>query len=164
MKTSQELLKKAGILPRLHLGTKTEKGVKPMGAKRVKLIEDKIIKKVDARTAKEIEYVRYILEEGGEQKYYDTKLRGMDGKLSYLVQRLAEVKEGKEVIMEMKKQGMKNYIEVIPVENTTSIEVDSEDSDDEEVEDSNSDKSDNEPTDEIVRDNGEEVDLEKIPF
>src|SRR3990167_5166067 len=118
MKTSKELLAKAGILPKLRLGHKQPKGgVKPTGPHRVKILEDKIIRKPDPTSGKEIEWVRYILEENGEQKFYDTKLKDKNGQLSYLVQRFAEISEGEEVIMEMKKQGIKNYIEITPVGN-----------------------------------------------
>lgn len=130
MKNSKELLIKAGILPKLRLGLKQAKGgVKPTGSHRVKILEDKIIKKPD-NTGKEIEYVRYFVEENGEKKVYDTKLRDKNGGLSYLVQRLAEVPEGEELILEMKKQGVKNYIEVLPVNQSSNVEME----DDEEVE------------------------------
>lgn len=40
------------------------------------------------------------------------------------MQRLAEINEGDEVILEMKKQGIKNYIEVTPVGISHSVETD----------------------------------------
>lgn len=124
---------KAGLLPKLRLGLKLPKGgVKPTGPHRVKILEDKIFKKPD-NTGKEIEYVRYTVEEDGEQKVYDTKLRDKKGGLSYLVQRFAEVAEGEEVILEMKKSGIINYIEVTPTSQSASVEV--EDEEDEETTD-----------------------------
>ena len=134
MKTSRELLKVAGITPKLRLGTKkTGGGVQPTGAHRVKILEDKIIKGMDATTGKELEYVEYIVEENGEKKNYRTKLKDKNGKLSYLVQRLAEVNEGDEVILEMKKQGIKNYIEVTPVSQSHQVEADDMDVEEDEV-------------------------------
>ena len=133
MKISRELLAKAGLLPKLRLGLKLPKGgVKPTGPHKVKILEDKILKKPD-QTGKEIEYVRYLVEEDGEKKYYDTKLRDKQGGLSYLVQRFAEIPEGEEVILEMKKQGVKNYIEVTPAGHSASVEL--EDEEDEEMAD-----------------------------
>ena len=131
MKISKQLLAVAGITPKLRLGNKTEKGVKPTGAHKVRILEDKIIKGMDGKTGKEIEYVEYILEENGEKKNYKTKLKDSNGKLSYLVQRLAEINEGDEVILEMKKQGIKNYIEVTPVSGSHTVEADEEESEDE---------------------------------
>jgi len=90
-------------------------------------LEDKIIKKLDQSQGKEIEWVRYVVEEGGEKKIYDTKLKNKQGELSYLVQRFAEIKEGEEVILEMKKQGIKNYIEVTPANTSSRVEIDEED-------------------------------------
>ena len=126
MKVSRELLNKAGLLPKLRLGLKLPKGgVKPTGPHKVKILEDRILKKPD-QTGKEIEYVRYIVEENGEQKFYDTKLRDKNNGLSYLVQRFAEIPEGEEVILEMKKQGIKNYIEVTPTSQSASVEIEDE--------------------------------------
>ena len=130
MINSRELLAKAGILPKLRLGIKqTKGGVMPTGPHKVKILEDEIIRKPDPSTGKDIEWVRYIVEENGEKKQYDTKLKSKDGQLSYLVQRFAEIKEGDEVIMEMEKQGIKNYIKVIPVGSASSVEVDEEEDD-----------------------------------
>lgn len=140
MKTSRELLQKAGILPKLRLGTKLPKGgVKPTGAHRVKILEDKIIRKPEPSTGKEIEWVRYTVEENGEKRIYDTKLKDKDGQLSYLVQRFAEINEGQEVILEMKKQGIKNYIEVTEVGHASSVQVDEEDDEDTEETDEDGD-------------------------
>lgn len=131
MKISRELLRVAGITPKLRLGTKKAGGgVTPNGAHRVKILEDKIVKGMDPTSGKEIEYVEYIVEENGEKKNYRTKLKDKNGKLSYLVQRLAEVNEGDEVILEMKKQGIKNYIEVTPVSQSHQVEADEEEVDD----------------------------------
>jgi len=124
MKLSKQLLKEAGIQPKLRLGNKKAGGgTTSTGAHRVKMIADKIIKGNDPKTGKEIDYVRYLLEENGETKTYQTKKLNDKGELSYLVQRLAEINEGQEVILEMKKQGIKNYIEVSPVVGGESVEI-----------------------------------------
>ena len=69
----------------------------------------------------------YLVEENGEKKEYRTKVKNKEGKLNYLVQRLAEIEEGDEVILEMKKMGIKNYIEVTPTKGATKVEHDVED-------------------------------------
>lgn len=125
-KISKELLTAAGIIPKLRLGIKTDKGVTSNGAHRVKLLADKLVSEKDQRTGQDIEYVRYLVEENGEKKRYQTKKLNQNGELSYLVQRLAEINEGDEVILQMKKRGIKNYIEVIPVKGD-EIEVEDED-------------------------------------
>lgn len=132
MKVSRQLLSVAGLTPKLRLGNKTAKGVVSSGPHRVRVLEDKIVKGLDV-SGKEIEYVEYILEENGEKKNYKTKLKDKAGKLSYLVQRLAEINEGDEVILEMKKSGMKNYIEVTPVGQSSVVEHDEIEDDEETI-------------------------------
>ncbi len=124
MKTSKALLKEAGIQPKLRLGSKkVGGGVVPTGAHRVKMIGDKVVKGIDPKSGKEIDYVRYLLLENGETKTYQTKKLNEKGELSYLVQRLAEINENEEVILEMKKQGIKNYVEVSPIVGDEQVEI-----------------------------------------
>jgi hypothetical protein len=133
MKTSLALLKEAGIQPKLRLGLKKAGGgTQSTGAHRVRMVADKIVKGNDPKTGKEIEYVRYLVDENGETKTYQTKKLNDKGELSYLVQKLAEINEGQEVILEMKKQGIKNYIEVTPVSNSHSIEVEEDEENEQE--------------------------------
>lgn len=128
MKASKALMKEANIQPKLKLGNKKAGGgVTPTGPHRVKMIADKIVKGPDPKTGKEIDYVRYLVEENGETKTYQTKKLNDKGELSYLVQELSSINEGQEVILEMKKQGIKNYIEVSPVVGGGSVEAEDDD-------------------------------------
>src|SRR3990167_3366321 len=132
MEKSKALMVQAGVVPKLRLGIKKAGGgVIVTGPHRVKILEDRIIKDKDAETGKEIEFVVYLVEENGEKKEYRTKVKNREGKLNYLVQRLAEIEEGDEVILEMKKMGIKNYIEVTPVKSTEKVEHDVEDDEEE---------------------------------
>lgn len=132
-KISKQLLQEAGIKPKLRLGNKTEKGVVSTGKHFVKLIADKIVSGKDF-SGKEVEYVRYLLEENGEQKIYQTKKLNENGELSYLVQRFAEFEEGTDLVIEMKKRGPKNYVSVEPVGSSHEVEVSDEDITDEVIE------------------------------
>lgn len=124
MKNSHEIVQKAGILPKLQLGIKQDgSGIKLTGPHKVKMIEDKILKDIDRQNGKEIFVMEYILEENGVKKSYKTKLNGPDGRPSYLVQRLSEVMEGQEIILEMKKQGAKNYVSVSNVGDESAVEI-----------------------------------------
>lgn len=76
---------------------------------------------------KKVPMIAYLVEENGEKKSYRIKKHNKEGEISYLVIRLADVAEGEEVILEMKKQGIKNYIEVTPVSQTKSVEIDDDD-------------------------------------
>ena len=140
MKTSKALLKEAGIQPKLRLSKKTSKGGRiPNGPHRVKMIADKVVQDIDSKTGKTIDYIRYLVEENGETKTYQTKKLNEKGELSYLVQNLSEINEGQEVVLEMKKQGIKNYIDVSPVGGSERIEIE-EDEDPEELPDINIDE------------------------
>lgn len=118
MKTSKELLVQAKIIPRLRLGNKTDHGVVSTGPHTVKMIEDKLMNGKDPQTGDIRPIVRYIFEENGEPRRYDVPVKDKAGELHYLVQRLAEVEEGQEIVLEMKKRGVKNYVDVLTPEGT----------------------------------------------
>jgi len=144
MKTSKQLVKEAGLHPKLRLMRKetNERGYEvatSTGEHRVRLIADKLLApKKDPNTGKMIEYVRYLVEKDGQTYTYDTKRFNKDtGELSYLVQRFAEIEEGTYVILEAKKIGTQNYIAVKPVDKISDekdIMVDDEEEEHEEVE------------------------------
>ena len=128
MKQSKILMKEAKLQPKLRLSKKTEKGGRiPNGPHRVRMVADKILQDTDPKTGKVIDYVRYLVEENGETKTYQTKKLNEKGELSYLVRNLSEIDEGQEVILEMKKQGIKNYIDVSPVVGGESVEMEDDD-------------------------------------
>lgn len=113
MKNSTEIIKKAGIIPDLQLAVKRDAGgVDSTGPHTVKMLEDKIIKDTDHETGLEIFVVRYILEEKGTKKKYEVAMKDRNGEIHYLVQRLAEIQEGEEIILECKRKGIKNYIDI----------------------------------------------------
>lgn len=123
MKTSRQLLDAAGIVPKLRLGIRTDKGVVSTGHHRVRLLDDKEIDGTDNK-GKPCKYIQYIVEENGEKKQYQTKKLNDKGELNYLVQRLAEEQEGNEVILELRKAGIKNYVSVSSITNSSTAEVD----------------------------------------
>lgn len=121
-------MSKAGLYPKLRLGIKNGRGVTPTGPHRVKILEDKIIKKMNPDAAEE-HFVRYIFEEDGVKKQYDCHMKAKVGNdPHYLVQALSEVEPGEELILEMKKAGVKSYIEVtrVGLNSTERVEVDEE--------------------------------------
>jgi hypothetical protein len=130
MKVSKQLMDAAGIKPKLKLGVKTDRGVQSTGPHKVKMISDKIINGLDRETGKVIEYVKYVVEEDGVQKEYRTRLKHKEtGELQYLVQNLSQINEGEEVIMEMKKMGPKNYVEVRHVDGSKITDEEQDDVD-----------------------------------
>lgn len=128
MKVSKELMKAANIKPKLKLGVKTDRGVQSTGPHKVKMVSDKIVSGLDRESGKVIEYVKYIVEEDGTEKEYRTRLKHKEtGELQYLVQNLSQIEEGQEVIMEMKKAGLKNYVEVRHIDGSVITDEDQDD-------------------------------------
>lgn len=128
MKISKQLMTQAGIKPKLKLGVKTDRGVVSTGPHKVKMISDKIVNGLDRETGKLIDYVKYIVEEDGVEKEYRTRLKHKEtGELQYLVQNLSQIEEGQEVIMEMKKAGLKNYVEVRHIDGSVITDPEQED-------------------------------------
>jgi hypothetical protein len=126
-KLSKELMVSMGVKPKLKLGIKQSGGgVKSTGAHKVKFVADKVVTGKDIK-GHECEYVKYLFTENGEDKVYQTKKLGKDGGLSYFVQAFADIEIGDEVILEMKKSGATNYIEITPVKGTSTIETDEDD-------------------------------------
>ena len=116
MKNSQELLKKANIVPLLNLAQQKEGGgVEGTGPHKVKLLEDKVGKKKDFRTGADIYVVWFIVEEDGIKKRYPVPIKdAQTGEVHYLLQRLGSLKEGTEVVLEYKRKegSVKGYIDV----------------------------------------------------
>jgi hypothetical protein len=132
MKTSKDIVLKSGLLPRLQLGIKTGKGVKSTGMHTVKVIEDKIVRKPVREEGDDGYYVRYILEENGERKQYDTRMKEKGGNdPSYFVQAMANVEVGEIITLEMKKAGLKNYVEIIRTSVGEVERADADEDDDE---------------------------------
>lgn len=127
MKQSKEILNKAGIVPALRLMVKDQKGVPvSTGPHRVKMLSDKPSKDIDPQTGKERYVMIYYVEENGEKKMYKAKMHDKAGNVHYLVQRLAEVEEGEEIILESKRNGAKNYIQVLRTSDPSSVEMEDE--------------------------------------
>lgn len=127
MEVSKLILDKAGIKPKLQLGTKGEHGIVSTGPHTVKLIRDREVVGTDDK-GQSIPMVRFLLEENGEMKTYDVrKFKKDSDDVHYLVQRLAGYKEGTVVILEMKRKGIKNYVEVRMVSEPDQAEVDDDD-------------------------------------
>ena len=121
---------KAGLLPKLKLGIKSARGVTPTGPHRVKILEEKLVKKMNTEAVEE-HFVRYIFEEGGEKKQYDCHMKAKVGNdPHYFVQAMAEIEPGEELVLEMKKAGVKSYIEITRVSTNTTEKVAVDDDED----------------------------------
>lgn len=128
MQSSKDIVKKAGIIPKLQLYVKDTKGIpQGTGPHRVKLLADKEVPGTDPQTGVARQEVAYLVEEKGEKKSYHVPKLDKKGQIHYLVQRLAEVNEGEEVILEGKRKGIKNYTQVIRLSDSAVQEIADED-------------------------------------
>lgn len=115
MKAAEKLLEKAKASGKvkerdeyLRLAPKNEQGVPtPNGPHKLKLVGDKI----GTNNLGEQQLHVTVLE-GKTQKLWTIPLKDKEGNLHYLVQTLAQYNEGDEIVVEMKKNGAKNYVEV----------------------------------------------------
>jgi len=113
-----------GIIPRLQLGTKIPGGgVKPTGAHLVKFIGDKLVTGKDPITKEPRQEVEYLVEKNGTQFRWNVPLYDKKTKQPhYLMERLVGIEEGDEVVLEMKKSGIINYIDVRKVSDSAEPE------------------------------------------
>lgn len=113
LENTSKVLEQAKLYPKLKLGEKLPGGgIKGLGAKTVEVVSDKIIKKIDPKDGKEKFYMRYNLKLDGELRRYETRLQDDNGEPTYFVQRMGEFKPGDVITLEMKKAGIKNYVEI----------------------------------------------------
>lgn len=174
MKASLAAVKEAGLLPRLRLMVKkpgekkNNKGEYPMiatstGPHTVKVLLDKEIEKLDSETGKMIPVIRYMVEEKGVLKSYDTpKFNKRTGELSYFVQQMAEIPEGTTVTLEAKKMGLKNYIQIIVKDEVFKADVEDGDDDDDQPDDHDEEGVEDEnPIDELPEESNNPVDVQE---
>lgn len=121
-------MEQAGIIPKLRLGIQKPKGgVISSGPHRVKIMSDRIISEMNFETNKEEPHIVYTVEENGVTKEYHRKVKNKKGELDYLVQRLADLAPGSEVILEMVRRGARNHIVITPLNSSDeAIEEDDE--------------------------------------
>lgn len=119
MEKSKELLKVNKVVPFLKLAIKKDGGgTVGTGPHKVKLLKDKVGKKREYHTGKEIYVMWYFVEENGEEKKYPVPVKDDNNEVHYLIQRLAEFSEGEEIIMEYKRKGAMGYIDVRSVKDS----------------------------------------------
>ena len=138
MKKLKEIALAINLHPKLQLGEKLPKGgVKPTGPHTVKFLEEPMVVIIN-KEGKSVKAMRFIVEENGQKFRWVVPVLNKEGQPNYLIERLMNVEVGDTRILEMKKQGARNYIDVsIPGEER----VDDEPEDEEEVPDEETERS-----------------------
>ena len=115
MKETEKIAKEAGIIPELKLGIGSI-GSPPQstGPHTVVLLTGKEVVGQDFQTKKERREFRILLEEDGEKKTYQMPILDKDDphKLHYLFSRIVDIPNDTTVVLEMKKGGGGNYIDL----------------------------------------------------
>lgn len=100
------------LYPKLQLGEKLEGGgVKPTGPHTVK-IKDEPTTVMITKNNKPVKAFKFIVEEHGNLYKWLVPLTNEQGEGHYLIERLQNIEVGQEIVLEMKKRGPKNYIDI----------------------------------------------------
>lgn len=134
-------------------------GVNGNGPHRVKLISQKTIIGSDYHTREKRPEVEYLFEENGVEKRYSVPVKNKEGRLNYFIKNMAEVEEGEEIILEMKRVmgNSGKYINVINFSRPVAEGIDEEIEESEEE----NEKEENEEDEEKPE---EEINVKDIPF
>lgn len=109
----QEIAKALNVTPKLRLGTKlVGGGVSSTGPHHIKFLEEPVV--VMGKDEKNVprKELKFIVEEKGIKYRWNVPVLGKDGQPSYLIERLMHIEVGDERILEMSRQGQRNYIDV----------------------------------------------------
>lgn len=116
MQKVKEIAKAINLFPKLKLGEKLEKGgVKPTGPHRVKFLEEPVVVLITSE-GKSVKAFRFIVQENEQNYRWIVKILNKENQPNYLVERLMDIEVGEERILEMKKQGARNYIDIRKVD------------------------------------------------
>jgi len=119
-----KVVKELKIVPRLRFGNKRAKGgVDSTGPHRVKFLEEPTIVMRANDKGKQVQNLRFILEEKGTRYCWFVPLLNKENQPSYLIERLIDINVGSERIIELMSFGGKNYYDVIVVDDTTEVPV-----------------------------------------
>ena len=117
MKNLRALQEPMKIYPKLRLGIKLEKGgVKLTGPHKVKFLEEPVTVQGKDDKGQPRKELKFIVEENSIKYRWQIPLLGENGQAHYLLEKLMGVEVGDERILEMKKRGVRNYTDVIMVD------------------------------------------------
>lgn len=111
-----EIAKAIGVLPKLRLSEETTAGGrKSNGPHTVKFLEEPIVVMGKDQAGKPRKELKFKVQENDQQYYWRVPILNKEGQPNYLFERLLDLKVGEERILEMKKVGIRSYIDVSKV-------------------------------------------------
>lgn len=132
METVKQVMDSLGVLPRLHLGIKSPKGVTPTGPHTVTFLSEPEGITAKDHNGKPGKYLRFEVEENGLRLHWRVAVLNREGQANYLLERLVALKPGDVRVLEMRKAGMKNYIDIREIGAEASVPEEDEGEIDEE--------------------------------
>jgi hypothetical protein len=124
MERVKEAAKVLKLYPKLRLGEKLEGGgVKSTGPHTVKITAEPTTTMM-LKDTKSVKAFKFIVEEKGTLYKWLVPLTNEEGEGHYLVEHLLDVEVGEEIVLEMKKRGARNYIDI---SRTGDVEEEKED-------------------------------------
>ena len=125
MQKVRDIAEAIKLYPRIQLGKKMlGGGVMSTGPHKVKFVEEPMVilgKDHEGNPRKEF---KFILEESLTRYRWHVPILNKEGQPNYLVERLMEVEVGDVRILEMKKRGRNNYIDITIPGEPTDEEID----------------------------------------
>ena len=130
---------KLGVVPKLRLAEKNPKGgVTSTGPHRVRFLGSKLVDGTDPeKPGKVRQEIHYRVDENGVEKVWIVPILNKQGQPNYLLERISEIADGEEVILETKRSGAKNYTSVVRIAN--SFEAEDDEQEEEKAEEKNDD-------------------------
>src|SRR3990172_8224726 len=132
MKNVKEAAKTLKLYPKLRLGEKLPGGgVKANGPHTVKITAEPTTTMIN-KNGKMVKAFKFTVEENGQLYKWLVPLLNEEGEGHYLIERLQDIEVGEEIVLEMKKRGARNYIDITkPGEEDTEDEIPVEEEDEE---------------------------------
>jgi hypothetical protein len=113
MEKVKELMDTLGVLPKLRLGIKLQGGgVRSTGPHLVRFLSEPEGVTKSNHEGKPTKYLRFEVESGGVRQHWYVAVLNREGQPNYLLEKLVTIKPGDQRVLEMLKQGAKNYIDV----------------------------------------------------
>ena len=112
MKNVKEAAKTLKLYPKLRLGEKLPGGgVKANGPHTVKITAEPTTTMIN-KNGKMVKAFKFTVEENGQLYKWLVPLLNEEGEGHYLIERLQDIEVGEEIVLEMKKRGARNYIDI----------------------------------------------------
>lgn len=123
MEKVKEVMTALGVLPKLRLGLKVKGGgVKSTGPHHVRFLSEPEGVTRKNFEGKPTKFLRFEVEcEGIRYHWFVSVLNKEGSDANYLMERLSDIQIGDERILEMTKQGAKNYIDVREVDAPATV-------------------------------------------